>query len=261
MSQQRLDPDELASLEEQQRFLGRSLDDLDREYAAGDLDEHDYETLKSDYRDRAAAVARTIEGGRARFAAARRTRSVSGVVAVTGAVVILAIAAGFLVAQAMGRRDSGQTLTGGVDASTDPPAQGVSGGPLAACLTLDGQRRALDALKCYDRIIKKQPENGRALAYRGWLVARANLPYNALKYLERAVRASPRLVDAHAFHAIVLARVCRAERAKAALDAVASLEPPEQVDQLLESVRSDVEAQRAGTRQCRPPPTTSTTTK
>ena len=39
-----LDPDELAALEEQRDFLLRSLDDLEREHDAGDIDEHDYQT-------------------------------------------------------------------------------------------------------------------------------------------------------------------------------------------------------------------------
>ena len=37
-----LDPDALAALEEERDFLLRSLQDLEREYAAGDVDESDY---------------------------------------------------------------------------------------------------------------------------------------------------------------------------------------------------------------------------
>ena len=51
-------------LEEQRDFLLRSLVDLDRERAAGDVDEHDYAVLKDDYTARAAAVLRAIEAGR-----------------------------------------------------------------------------------------------------------------------------------------------------------------------------------------------------
>ena len=45
----RLDLDELARLEEERKFLLRSLDDLEREHDAGDMDEADYQTLKDDY--------------------------------------------------------------------------------------------------------------------------------------------------------------------------------------------------------------------
>jgi tetratricopeptide (TPR) repeat protein len=44
---------------EERDHLLRSLDDLDRELAAGDIDLHDYETLRADYTTRAAAILRT----------------------------------------------------------------------------------------------------------------------------------------------------------------------------------------------------------
>jgi hypothetical protein len=56
-----LDPDALAALEEERDFLLRSLEDLEREYAAGDVDDSDFEELKDDYTARAAAVIRAIE--------------------------------------------------------------------------------------------------------------------------------------------------------------------------------------------------------
>jgi hypothetical protein len=37
-----VNPDQLAELEEQRRFLLRSLTDLDREHQYGDVDDHDY---------------------------------------------------------------------------------------------------------------------------------------------------------------------------------------------------------------------------
>ena len=55
-------------LEEERDFLLRSLDDLDRERAAGDLDPADYVALKEDYTARAAAVLRAIDHGAGRGA-------------------------------------------------------------------------------------------------------------------------------------------------------------------------------------------------
>ena len=49
-------------LEEQRDHLLASLDDLDAEYEAGDLDDDDYRTLRADYTARAAAVIRAIDG-------------------------------------------------------------------------------------------------------------------------------------------------------------------------------------------------------
>ena len=63
------DPDRLAELEEERRFLLRSLDDLEREHDAGDVDEHDFATLRDGYVARAAAVLREIDEGKAALAA------------------------------------------------------------------------------------------------------------------------------------------------------------------------------------------------
>jgi hypothetical protein len=55
--------DRLAELEEERRFLLRSLTDLEREHDAGDVDDLDYETLKDGYTVRAAACcARSTRG-------------------------------------------------------------------------------------------------------------------------------------------------------------------------------------------------------
>ena len=50
-----------APLEEQRDFLLRSLEDLEREHEAGDIDDHDYEALRDDYTVRAAAVLRALD--------------------------------------------------------------------------------------------------------------------------------------------------------------------------------------------------------
>ena len=49
------------ALEQEREFLLRSLDDLDRERAAGDMDEQDYRALRDGYTARAAAVLRALE--------------------------------------------------------------------------------------------------------------------------------------------------------------------------------------------------------
>ncbi len=49
--------DRLAELEEERRYLLRSLKDLERERAAGDVDDDDYDTLKDGYTVRAAVGA------------------------------------------------------------------------------------------------------------------------------------------------------------------------------------------------------------
>ena len=61
-----MNPDRLAELEEERRFLLRSLDDLEREHEAGDVDEHDFEVLRDGYTARAARVLRAIDDGQSR---------------------------------------------------------------------------------------------------------------------------------------------------------------------------------------------------
>ena len=60
-----MNPDRLAELEAERRFLLHSLDDLEREYEAGDVDLDDYDTLRDGYVSRAAAVLREALGNKA----------------------------------------------------------------------------------------------------------------------------------------------------------------------------------------------------
>ena len=59
-----MNPDQLAELEEERTFLLRSLVDLEREHAVGDVDDVDYHELKEGYTVRAAATLRAIDDGR-----------------------------------------------------------------------------------------------------------------------------------------------------------------------------------------------------
>ena len=58
-----MNPDQLAELEEERKFLLRSLVDLEREHAVGDVDDVDYRELKEGYTVRAAATLRAIDEG------------------------------------------------------------------------------------------------------------------------------------------------------------------------------------------------------
>ena len=56
-------PEERAIREEERDFLLASLDDLERERAAGDVTDDDYRALKESYTARAAAVLRELDAG------------------------------------------------------------------------------------------------------------------------------------------------------------------------------------------------------
>ena len=72
-------------------FLLRSLEDLEREFAAGDMDEADYRTLRDDYTVRASEVLRAIDEQRRLVERQRPARSPWRTVASVVAVLALAV--------------------------------------------------------------------------------------------------------------------------------------------------------------------------
>lgn len=240
MTATRLDPDALAALEEQRDFLLRSLDDLERERAAGDVDDHDYQALRDDYTARAAAVLRAIDDGMARFAAAKRPRSRWRTLLVGGAVVAVAVLAGVLVAQSSGRRQAGQEATGDVLASARDK--------LSGCLSNEATADPVATLECYDAVLAEAPDDPQALTYRGWFLVRAGLVDEGYRWLDRAVVADPTFPDARVFRAVVLLR----DRndpvgAKAELDAFYAADPTAGMRQLADPLLAEIEADLAST--------------
>src|SRR3954463_14375831 len=107
-----INPDRLAELQEERRFLLRSLVDLEREHDAGDVADDDYVVLKDGYTARAANVLRAIDEGRAALPPKKpkKRRAMAAFVIV---VVLIAGALGWLVARSSGQRGAGDTITGG----------------------------------------------------------------------------------------------------------------------------------------------------
>ena len=64
--------------------------------------------------------------------------------------------------------------------------------------------KAVEAIKLYDKILKDDPEQPAALAYRGWLVRLAGLKDEGFAYEERAVASDPSYPDAHFFRGMML---------------------------------------------------------
>lgn len=157
----RPDPDAQAELEEQRAFLLRSLEDLDAERAAGDLDAADYQALKDDYTARAADVLRALEEGRApRSGSVARPpgrRILAGLV-----VVAMAATAGLSVAAFSGTRQAGDTITGNIRETTSSR--------LGDAAALVGQGDVTEALRVYDQVLAEDPENLEALSERGLLL-------------------------------------------------------------------------------------------
>ena len=141
-SSTRFDPDALASLESERDFLLRSLDDLETEREAGNLDDDRYRALKDDYTARAAAVLRSIEEGRdARPApppVPKQRKLFTG-----GAILAFVLVAALALAAAAGKRQEGQTSTGNAQSGAQSGPQSGTGQPGTGQAD-DGRRAALE---------------------------------------------------------------------------------------------------------------------
>lgn len=239
----RLDPDELAALEEQRDFLLTSLDDLEREHDADDIDEHDYQTLRNDYTARAADVLRAIDERRQAFADAKQPASTGRIVAIVASVLVFAVVAGVLVAQALGGRAPDQTATGSIRRTPSQDAK--------RCINrIRPGSDPRPALQCFQKVLKRDPENPVALAYQGWTLNVTVMTSNALgaavakefradaaAFVAKAVRSDPQYSDAQAFAAIIAYQQGRYADAQKSLRALDKSHPPADITALVKQFR------------------------
>ncbi|MEP7203711.1 MAG: hypothetical protein ABI894_13940 [Ilumatobacteraceae bacterium] len=193
-----MNPDQLAELEEQRRFLLKSITDLDREHRFGDVDDRDFETLRDGYTARAASVLRAIEDGHAQ-SPARRPRRPKVVVAWVVGTLIVASLAGWLVAHTSGQRLAGQAITGG-----------LPGDEVALKLAEARQLLGVDpqqAIIRYQQVRELDPNNAEALTYMGWLIAQSGTSAapSGAEFLRGAITLDPTYADPHCFLAITSA--------------------------------------------------------
>ncbi|MGH8975854.1 MAG: tetratricopeptide repeat protein [Acidimicrobiia bacterium] len=275
MSTTRFDPDELATLESERDFLLRSIDDLEAERAAGNLEDDRYRSLRDDYTTRAAAVLRSIEeGADARPAPPalswrRRLLTAIGIVAFAGVAAVL-------LAGALGQRLPGGSATGNAQSDRRQALEAqVRQHPDSAPAHLAYARYLLDAGEVagavaeFDTAARLDPGNPEPAAYGGWLVFLAarsesgdpqaakppsgdvkdtgdvasELTAAALRRLDQAVAADPDYPDAHFFRGMVLLRgVNDPAGAATEFERYLALVPEgpqsEQVRQLLDAARS-----------------------
>jgi len=230
-----VNPDRLAELEEERRFLLRSLRDLDAEHVVGDVDEADYATLRDGYTTRAADVLRDIEAGRSAVPAAPRVRW-GRRLAVVVAVVAVAAGAGWLVARSSGQRTPGQEITGG-GVSEDVSTLLVEARQLLGVDLVESQRR-------YQQVLELRPDDPEAVTYNGWLLfigsrgagadLRATAVETARGQLARAVELDPTYPDPHCFLAVIAADAGDESTARIEVDECLALDPPAQVRQFVE---------------------------
>lgn len=224
--------DRVRELAGERDVLLASIEDLEREHAAGDVDDADYETLRSGYVARAARALRAIEAlerdaaeagsgtaapaagappapaaGRAarmrRFLGRTRTRVVLGTVGVVCALGLVGIAAAHLA----GVRLPGQYASGSVSIPTAAKVRQQ----LQQASVLGSNGKVSAAVALYDKVLEEAPDQPEALAYQGWLIRLAGIAdhkSSAVRAgdaeLAKAVKVAPHYADARALYGTAL---------------------------------------------------------
>jgi tetratricopeptide (TPR) repeat protein len=242
-----MNPDRLAELEERRGFLLRSLTDLEREHAAGDVDDVDYRELRDGYTVRAAATLREIEDGRRSLpdkpAADWRRRLLT----LAGVVVAIAIVSWVLIASSAERKP-GQEQTG-----LDPRDEREVLMAQARSLQLESPGAAA---AIYTRVLELDADYVDAIAYRGWTLAldavqsSATLSQEqiqvrfaeALDLLNKAVETDPSYPDPKCFLGIVYLRFLeQPNQARPWIDECLAANPPADVRGLVEAMAADID--------------------
>ncbi len=258
----KLDPDALVALEEERDFLLKSLEDLERERVAGDIDDGDYAALNDDYTARAADVIRAIDNRNELAASTRPARSWKRGALTLGLVAILGIGTGWFVFRDAGTRAPGQGLTGDVrqdSANLILRAQGYTGQASAALQAGDSDKALAQyelAIQSYDKALELSPSNAEALTYRGWVLhtiatnseasIAAQLDIQARVFIDEAIASDPTYADARVFRAILERNAGQFAAAQADLAAVDMTAIPPFMKNMIDSVRKDVAAGLAG---------------
>lgn len=233
----RLDPDALAVLEEQRSFLRRSLDDLERENDAGDLEPDDYTTLKHDYEARLASVSRAVDEGKAELTQSRAPVNRRRTALIVTGVIVFALVCGVVVARSAGRRDTGDSITGAITKTARE--RNID------CLN-QAQSNPTSAIACYTGVLKDAPNNVEALTYRGWIRFTGG-DAQGLTDLRQAVMVDGTYPDVHAFLAVVLFRAGCVNDAANELARLDSLNPTPLMLQLVADLRTQIKNGQAAT--------------
>ena len=223
------------SLEDERDFLLRSLDDLDAELLAGNIDPDTYRVLHDDYTARASSVIRSIADGVERRAPdGPRAQPLLRAFTI-GGIVVFAVLAAILLAHTIGQRRPGQQITG--DAQSGGPSTTVSAAQAVAAAkqAAAAQPKSYDARISYARALfssqhypaavqeyivaaKLDPTQAEPLAYTGWLTGlfarsetkpatKTALFDAATKSLDRAITVDPTYPDSYVLKGLLLSQL------------------------------------------------------
>ncbi|MFN5605736.1 MAG: tetratricopeptide repeat protein [Actinomycetes bacterium] len=234
-------------IEEEKRFLFESLADLEREHAAGDVDEHDYVALKDSYTARAARFIAEHDATSDEKSRTRRPRNIVWAVSV----LVLAVVSGVLVANNSGERRTGQVMTGTVD-------DGSVSSLLVQARSM-GMSDIPAVLDLYSRVLAIEPDNIEALTYFGWYsvlsatqesdqARAAERLESGLVLMRQATIADSTYPDAHCFLGITFFRFLDdPQAAEPEIDACLESNPPAEVATLVEGLADQVDEAITGT--------------
>ncbi|MGI9607230.1 MAG: tetratricopeptide repeat protein [Acidimicrobiales bacterium] len=216
---------ERTRLHEELDHLLMSLDDLDAERAAGDIDQADYDALRDDYTARAAQLSRILDAGavRRRNARAASHRQRLGWLAT---VIVIAGLAAWAMTAFSGARGAGDTASGDIRESTTTKLAD------AAAAFTSGD--APGAIEIYGEVLELQPTNVEALTYRGWIRYQLGETDAALTDFDDAVAFDPEYGDVRVFRAVVALDDGRFDDASAELSAFDAADPTAVAKQLVE---------------------------
>ncbi len=223
------------ALANEREFLRRSIEDLEGQRAAGEVDEQDFAVLDSRYRRRLAEVEarlaapgagaaggsalfdgrafpRPRRGGAPRTTAVGRLRRWLGggrvrLVVAIAATACFVVAASVLASSLAGVRLPGESPTGSVSLSSAQHERETL--DRAAILGSEGQ--VAEAVQLYNQVLAVDPRQPDALTYGGWLVRLAGLSSKSRLVIARgdasvarAVEVAPGYPDAHALFGVIL---------------------------------------------------------
>jgi cytochrome c-type biogenesis protein CcmH len=207
---------------EERDFLLRSLDDLEAERAAGNIDDETYTRLHDDYTARAAIALRAMQEGKTAIDPATEAPPYSRghrALVVGGLVVFAVVAAGAL-AFGLGARLPGDPITGRAperdtvtaadrERALEAAAENRpddAGAQLSLARFRLGQRNLAGALEAFRVAAGLDPTNPEPFAYSGWIIRLQGFPDESLELLDKAVALDNAYPDAHFFRGFVLLR-------------------------------------------------------
>ena len=189
-----LTDDERQRLEDEREHLLTSLDDLDSELAAGDIDEHDYAALRDDYIARAALLSRALDARAVARRPQENTGSLRSRLLWVGGVTLIAVAAAWAMATFSGARGAGETASGDIRESTSTL--------IARAAQAVGAGETDRAIELYTEALEIQPTNVEALTYRGWVAFQAGDTSAASQDFDSAVALDPTYPDVRVFRTV-----------------------------------------------------------